>query len=88
MTKLYADEIKNELIDKEMSFMELDNFMMACGYYSVFIDGATEQIKDSLNVVYTALDTIEPEVIIEFDIIEDNKTNGDFNLKVTNVEEF
>ena len=39
MKKLNVEEIKKELVNEEMSFTELDNFMMENGYYSVFDDG-------------------------------------------------
>lgn len=64
MKKLNAEEIKKELLNEEMSFTDLDNFMMESGYYSVFDDGATENIKQDKNVVYTATDSNECEVQI------------------------
>lgn len=62
MKKLNVEEIKKELVNEEMSFIDLDNFMMESGYYSVFDDGATENIKQDKNVVYTATDSNECEV--------------------------
>ena len=49
MKKLNVEEIKKELVNEEMSFTDLDNFMMESGYYSVFDDGATENIKQDKN---------------------------------------
>lgn len=51
MKKLNVEEIKKELANEEMSFVELDNFMMDAGYYSVFDDGVTENIKQEKNSV-------------------------------------
>lgn len=41
----YFEEVKDEIEYETMTFEELDNFMMANGYYSVFDDGITEAIK-------------------------------------------
>lgn len=79
------------LVGKEMSFVELDNEMMANGYYSVFDEGATADIKDCKNVVYTNASTGECEKIIEFEIINDNgedEIEEAFTLKVTSVRDF
>lgn len=91
MKKLNVEEIKKELLNEEMSFTDLDNFMMESGYYSVFDDGATENIKQDGNVVYTATDSNECEVQIFFDITTDNgedEAEEAFYLKVTDVQEF
>ena len=80
-----------ELVNEEMSFTELDNFMMENGYYSVFDDGVTADIKQDGNVVYTATDSNECEVQIFFDITTDNgedEAEEAFYLKVTDVQEF
>ena len=91
MKKLNAEEIKKELLNEEMSFTDFDNFMMESGYYSVFDDGATENIKQDGNVVYTATDSNECEVQIFFEITIDNgedEAEEAFYLKVTDVQEF
>lgn len=88
---LNVEEIKKELVNEEMSFTDLDNFMMESGYYSVFDDGATENIKQDKNVVYTATDSNECEVQIFFEITTDNgedEAEEAFYLKVTDVQEF
>lgn len=72
MKKLNVEEIKKELLNEEMSFTDLDNFMMESGYYSVFDDGVTADIKQDGNVVYTATDSNECEVQIFFEITIDN----------------
>lgn len=73
MKKLNVEEIKKELVNEEMSFVELDNFMMDAGYYSVFDDGVTENIKQDKNVVYTATDSNECEVQIS-SVVKDSAT--------------
>lgn len=85
--KKLVEEIKNE----EMSFTELDNFMMENGYYSVFDAGVTADIKHDRNVVYTAEDTNECEVQIFFEITADNgedEAEEAFYLVVKDVQEF
>lgn len=91
MKKLTAQEINKELANKEMSFTELDNYMMNNGYQTVFNDGATKEIKEDLNVIYTAADTCECEIQINFKIAINNAEDyveEDFILKVDGVYEF
>lgn len=91
MKKLNAEEIKKELLNEEMSFTDLDNFMMENGYYTVFDEGTTFDIKWCKNVIYTATDTNEAEVQIFFEITTDNgedEAEEAFYLKVTDVQEF
>jgi hypothetical protein len=91
MKKLNVNELKESLLNKEFSFIELDNFMSKNGYYSVLDDGVTSNIKQDLNVIYTALDTQECEVKIIFEITENNgedEVEESFFLKVLDVEEF
>ena len=81
--------LKAELTGREMSFTELDNRMMNSGYYSVFDDGATLDIKHDLSVVYTSIESNEAEVIINFEITIDNskdEAEEAFYLKVVNVD--
>lgn len=85
--KLTIDELKSELLGNEYSFMELDNFMMGNGYYTVFNDD-TLAIKESGSIAYTATDTNEAEIEIVFEITIDNEENEiheAFYLKVTNI---
>lgn len=87
MEKLNVKELRDELMGEEMKYNQLDNFMMENGYVSIENEGATEFIKDDQNVVYKAEDTLEYEVQIFFDIIEDE--GGElFVLKVTDVQKF
>lgn len=39
-------EVLKELINKEMSFIDLDNFMEGIGYYSVLDDNSIIKIND------------------------------------------
>jgi hypothetical protein len=91
MKKLNAEEIKKELLNEEMSFTDFDNFMMESGYYSVFDDGVTADIKQDGNVVYTATDSNECEIQIFFEITTDNgedEAEEAFCLVVKDVQEF
>ena len=91
MKKLNAEEIKKELLNEEMSFTDFDNFMMESGYYSVFDDGVTADIKQDGNAVYTATDSNECEVQIFFEITTDNgedEAEEAFCLVVKDVQEF
>ena len=91
MKKLTIDQLKDMLLNEEMSFTFLDNTMYNNGYYTVFNDGVTKDIKNDLNVVYTAMDTCEAEVQIFFEIIIDNEPDEveeSFYLKVIDIQEF
>lgn len=86
--KTLANEIKKALVNNEMYFSELDAYMAKNGYYSVFDDGVTEDIKADKCVCYTACDTDECEVRISFEITIDCGEDEDvaaFILKVTDV---
>ncbi len=89
--KKNVSELKEMLEGKEMSFIDLDNIMMENGYYSVFNEGAIENIKWSQNVIYTATDTKECEVCIDFIITcnnGDDEIEESFCLLVIDVSEF
>ena len=91
MKKLNVKELNKELKGNEYSFEELDSFMIKSGYYSVFDDGVTNNIKEDKNVVYTATDTNECEVKIRFEITVNNgedEIEEAFYLKVIDIEEF
>jgi hypothetical protein len=86
--KKLVNEIKKVLVNKEMSFVELDSCMVENGYYSVLDDGATEDIKADKCVFYTACDTDVCEVKINFSIAIDCGEGEDpaaFILKVADV---
>lgn len=80
-------EIREELLNTEMSLIDLDNNMCNKGYYSVTDEGCEENIKEDGNVVYTAKDEAECGIKIDF-VITENESEGVFDLKVTEVEEF
>lgn len=63
---------QKRIIKRGNELHDLDNFMMESGYYSVFDDGVTADIKQDGNVVYTATDSNECEVQIFFEITTDN----------------
>lgn len=91
--KLNVNELKKKLLNTEITFMELDNYMMSNGYYSVFTDGdeVIADVKESKNVVYTAMDTNECEIKISFEITIDNGADeiiSAFEMKIKEVEKF
>lgn len=80
-----------ELLNKEVSFMELDNIMTENGFYSVLDDGIMEDIKQDGNVIYTGLESGECEIKITFEVtIDSGEDEGPeaFYLRVTNIEKF
>lgn len=86
------EELEKELLNKEVSFMELDNVMVKNGFYSVLDDGTyVEYIKRDGNVIYTGLESAMCEIKITFEITIDNGEDEGteaFYLKVTSVENF
>lgn len=80
-----------KLLNKEMSFVELDNVMVKNGFYSVLDDGVMEDVKSDKKIVYTGVGTGMCEVVVEFEITIDNGEDEDaeaFYLEVTSVEKF
>ena len=91
MKKSNIVELREMLLNKEMSFMYLDNLMYNSGYYTVYDSGVISNIKEDLNVVYTAMDTSIPEIQLFFVITKDNKddiSEGSFYVKVVDIQEF
>lgn len=91
------ENLRSELVAKEMSFMELDNYMMQKGFYSVWDDGITESIKQDKNVIYTCQDIKNDVVVNEisvqifFDITIDNgkdEAEESFYMKIEEIEEY
>lgn len=82
-------ELSKDLKGKKLSFLELDNYMMVQGFYSVYNDGVEEQVKKDENVVYTFLDNAAKQVIIYFNIVKTLSNDSfDFSIKVISIEEF
>ena len=83
------ENLRNELLGTEIDFVELDNYMMSEGFYTVFDDGATDNIKECENVAYMSKESGEWEVLISFKIIKDNEDDDheeNFVMKITEVE--
>lgn len=83
--------LKNELLNTELNFMELDTIMVNNGFYSVLDDGIINYIKQDLNVVYSLVETGEATVIINFKITINSGSDEieeSFYIKITSIEEF
>ena len=83
--------IKNELLNEELNFIELDTIMVNNGFYSVLDDGIINDIKQDLNVVYSLVETGEATIIINFKITIDSgkdEIKESFYIKVVNIELF
>lgn len=83
-------ELKKKLLNKEMNFFDLDNFMMENGFYSVFDDGSTYEIKNDKNVIYTSKNFINA-IKIDFEITKNNaedEVEEWFLLLVTDIQVF
>ena len=86
--KKLANEIKQELLNQTMNFMELDNYMMENGYCSVYDDGIVEYVKDDENVVYQGKDSLDWEIQISFEVDPDDESDDNYTVTITNVVEF
>ena len=85
------NELRNYLRGKELTFIELDNFMIKHGYYTVIDDGIIDNIKQDENVIYTSKQTNESEIQIFFNIIYNNgkdESKESFIIKIIEVEQF
>ena len=83
--------LKNELLNEELNFIELDTIMVNNGFYSVLDDGIINDIKQDLNVVYSLVETDEATIIINFKITIDSgkdEIKESFYIKVVNIELF
>lgn len=85
------NELRNDLGGKELSFIELDNYMVEHGYYSVLDDGIINQIKQDESVIYTNRITNEADIQILFIIDYNNgadEVEESFVIKVIEIEKF
>ena len=81
----------NDLNGKELSFIELDNYMVKHGYYTDIDAGIIDNIKQDENVIYTSKQTNESEIQIFFNIIYNNgkdESKESFIIKIIEVEQF
>lgn len=82
----------SELLNMEMWFHPLDEFMVEQGYYSVLgDDDVISDIKQNKSVVYTDTMSNECKVKIDFDIVINNggdETEEAFILKITKIETY
>ena len=85
------NELRNYFRGKELTFIELDNFMIKHGYYTVIDDGIIDNIKQDENVIYTSKQTNESEIQIFFNIIYNNgkdESKESFIIKIIEVGQF
>ena len=80
------ENLRKELLNKELNFVELDNYMLKQGFYNVAL---IEDIKECLDVAYASKETDEVEIKIDFEITIDNAEDEPkeaFYLKVNKIE--
>lgn len=91
------ENLRKELLNKDMSFIELDNYMTNKGFYSVLDDDITEDIKQDKNVIYTFIDVdaagvnVGVQIKIDFEITinnSDDEAEDAFYLKINEVSEY
>ena len=45
-------KVEKELLNKKMTFYELDDFMVENGYYSIFFEGVIKDLKKYSSIIY------------------------------------
>jgi predicted HAD superfamily phosphohydrolase YqeG len=86
MIKELLKELKEELEGNETTLLDLDNYIMTKGFYSVYDDGqdVIDDIIENQVVLYTSIKTGECELRIEFEL---NPLDIEF-ITITEVSEF
>ena len=82
------NKLRNELLNKELSFLQLDNLMTNNNFYSCFEDDIIEYIHSNDEIFYLNIDTDKQ---YKFDIkitVSDDDLTENFYLKVLNIEEY
>ena len=83
------NKLKNELLDKELYFRDLDNILLSNNFYSLLDDNIIEDIKSDLKAIYTNRESNESEIIINFEIVYNNSSDESeesFILKVLSID--
>lgn len=82
------NKLRNELLNKELSFLQLDNLMTNNNFYSCFENDIIEYIYSNNEIFYLKIDTDKQ---YKFDIkitVSDDDLTENFYLKVLNIEEY
>lgn len=83
------ENLKNELMGKELSFVELDDILKLNNFYSLLDDNITKDIKNDLEAIYTNIESNEAEIRINFKIVYNNASDEaeeNFILKVLSID--
>ena len=83
------NNLKNELLGKELYFKDLDTILVSNNFYSLLDDNITEDIKSDLKAIYTNRESNEAEIIINFEIVYNNSSDESeesFILKVLSID--
>ena len=83
------ENLKNELVGKELSFNELDYILKSNNFYSLLDDNIIVDIKNDLEAIYTNIKSNEAEIKINFKIVYNNASDEaeeNFILKVLSID--
>ena len=83
------NKLKNELLDKELYFRDLDNILLSNNFYSLLDDNIIVDIKNDLEAIYTNIKSNEAEIRINFEIVYNNSSDESeesFILKVLSID--
>lgn len=83
------ENLKNELVGKELSFNELDCILESNNFYSLLDDNIIVDIKNDLEAIYTNIKSNEAEIKINFKIVYNNASDEaeeNFILKVLSID--
>jgi hypothetical protein len=83
------ENLKSELLGKELDFRDLDNILSSNNFYSLFDDNIIEDIKNDLEAIYTNTESNEAEIRVNFEIVYNNgsdEAEESFILKVLSID--
>ncbi len=83
-----VEELKSELLGKEMTLLEVDNKVEGItGSTTSLFDYGFEEVKSSCSyyIQYNDETDMDEEILVEYEIVEDNEEQTDIIVKVTNV---
>ena len=83
------ENLKSELLGKELDFRDLDNILSSNNFYSLFDDNIIEDRKNDLEAIYTNTESNEAEIRVNFEIVYNNgsdEAEESFILKVLSID--
>lgn len=84
--KELVENVKSELLGKEVSLLELDNTVQSItGSTTSLFDYDTTNVSCSYYISYNDETDMDEEILVEYDIVKENEERTETIVKVTNV---